>query len=233
MGDMEKLLMQALRWRSRRSSSAMRSISFSANNARSLITLSPITTPLYFHSLRFIHRFCFLFVQFSHITERLRDPRSLQRGPFSALCRQPFPPHRDRNEPEGQPPVKRRLSSAVVRVEEEGELIQDDPAHAPKSVNTNGTSATNRISRFLFVDAGTMVSPTVYARRSLCYLINDIYQEALNDAVQTRMISPVWHIAFYLESVVLGGLGMENEAQVAIKEATTLESKRSSNAKQK
>ncbi|QHN76285.1 putative serine/threonine-protein kinase [Arachis hypogaea] len=154
--------------------------------------------------------------------------------PSQLFADNPFlPMSRDRNEPEGQPPVKRRLSSAVVRVEEEGELIQDDPAHAPKSVNTNGTSATNRISRFLFVDAGTMVSPTVYARRSLCYLINDIYQEALNDAVQTRMISPVWHIAFYLESVVLGGLGMENEAQVAIKEATTLESKRSSNAKQK
>ncbi|KAL4392969.1 hypothetical protein HN51_046113 [Arachis hypogaea] len=84
-----------------------------------------------------------------------------------------------------------------------------------------------------FIDAGTMVSPTVYARRSLCYLISDMYQEALNDAVQTRVISPVWHIAFYLESVALGGLGMENEAQVAIKEATTLEAKRSSNAKQK
>ncbi|MED6159150.1 Serine/threonine-protein kinase bsk3 [Stylosanthes scabra] len=84
-----------------------------------------------------------------------------------------------------------------------------------------------------FIDGGTMVSPTVYARRSLCYLISDMYQEALNDAVQTRVISPVWHIAFYLESVALGGLGMENEAQVAIKEATTLEAKRSSNAKQK
>ncbi|KAL1366266.1 hypothetical protein HN51_014109 [Arachis hypogaea] len=78
------------------------------------------------------------------ITERLRDPRGLRRGPFSAPRRQPFPPHGDRNEPEGQPPAKRRLSSAVVRVEEEGELIQDDPAHAPKSVNTNGTSATNQ-----------------------------------------------------------------------------------------
>ncbi|XP_015957512.1 uncharacterized protein LOC107481724 [Arachis duranensis] len=78
------------------------------------------------------------------ITERLRDPRGLRRGPFSAPRRQPFPPHGDRNEPEGQPPAKRRLSSAVVRVEEEGELIHDDLAHAPKSVNTNGASATNQ-----------------------------------------------------------------------------------------
>ncbi|QHN78483.1 hypothetical protein HN51_055707 [Arachis hypogaea] len=119
------------------------------------------------------------------------------------------------------------------KVEEEGELIQDDPAHAPKSVNTNGISATNRISRFLFIDAGMMVSPTVYARRSLCYLISDMYQEALNHAVQIIVISPIWYIAFYFESVALGGLGMENKAQVAIKEATTLEAKKSSNAKEK
>ncbi|RYR17410.1 hypothetical protein Ahy_B03g062162 isoform B [Arachis hypogaea] len=78
------------------------------------------------------------------IMERLRDPRGLRRGPFSAPRRQPFPPHGDRNEPEGQPPAKRRLSSAVVRVDEEGELIHDDLAHAPKSVNTNGASATNQ-----------------------------------------------------------------------------------------
>ncbi|MED6118817.1 hypothetical protein PIB30_006313 [Stylosanthes scabra] len=78
------------------------------------------------------------------ITERLRDPRGLRRGPFSAPRRQPFPPHGDRNEPEDQPPAKRRLSSAVVRVEEEGELIQDDHAHELNSVNTNGTSATNQ-----------------------------------------------------------------------------------------
>lgn len=84
-----------------------------------------------------------------------------------------------------------------------------------------------------FIDTGTMVSPTVYARRSLCYLISDMPQEALNDATQARVISPVWHIASYLESVALGGLGMENEAQVALKEGTTLEAKRNSTAKQK
>ena len=71
-----------------------------------------------------------------------------------------------------------------------------------------------------------MVSPTVHARRSLCYLINDMPQEALNDAMQAQVISPLWHIASYLQYVALAGLGMEQEAQVALKEGTTLEVKR-------
>lgn len=76
-----------------------------------------------------------------------------------------------------------------------------------------------------FIDAGTMVSPTVYARRSMCYLISDMPQEALNDAIQAQVISPVWHIASYLQSVALAVLGMENEAQAALKDGNTLESK--------
>ncbi|XP_057435617.1 serine/threonine-protein kinase BSK3-like isoform X2 [Lotus japonicus] len=77
-----------------------------------------------------------------------------------------------------------------------------------------------------FIDIGTMVSPTVHARRSLCYLMSDMPQEALNDAMQAQVISPVWHIASYLQSVALAGLGMENEAQSALVEGTTLEAKR-------
>ncbi|CAJ1950117.1 unnamed protein product [Sphenostylis stenocarpa] len=84
-----------------------------------------------------------------------------------------------------------------------------------------------------FIDAGTMVSPTVYARRSLSYLISDMPQEALNDAMQAQVVSPVWHIASYLQSVALTGLGMENEAQAALKDATTLESKRNATTRQK
>ncbi|RZC01832.1 Serine/threonine-protein kinase BSK3 isoform I [Glycine soja] len=84
-----------------------------------------------------------------------------------------------------------------------------------------------------FIDAGTMVSPTVYARRSLCYLISDMPQESLNDAIQAQIVSPVWHIASYLQSVALTGLGMENEAQAALKEGTTMESKRNATPKQK
>ncbi|WMV55621.1 hypothetical protein MTR67_049006 [Solanum verrucosum] len=70
----------------------------------------------------------------------------------------------------------------------------------------------------LFIDVGTMVSPTVYARRSLSYLMNDMPQEALNDAVQAQVISPVWHVASYLQAASLFALGRENEAQIALKE---------------
>ncbi|KAE8723303.1 putative serine/threonine-protein kinase [Hibiscus syriacus] len=84
-----------------------------------------------------------------------------------------------------------------------------------------------------FIDGGTMVSPTIFARRSLCYLINDMPQEALNDAMQAQVISPVWHIASYLQATALAALGMENECQIALKEGATLEAKRSSVAGKK
>ncbi|KAJ7962378.1 Kinase family protein [Quillaja saponaria] len=84
-----------------------------------------------------------------------------------------------------------------------------------------------------FIDVGTMVSPTVFARRSLSYLMSDIPQEALNDAMQAQVISPIWHIASYLQAASLAALGMENEAQAALKEGTTLEAKRTANSGQK
>ncbi|KAA8518972.1 hypothetical protein F0562_016254 [Nyssa sinensis] len=37
-----------------------------------------------------------------------------------------------------------------------------------------------------FIDGGTMVSPTVFARRCLSYLMNDMPQEALGDAMQAQ-----------------------------------------------
>ncbi|GLU05802.1 hypothetical protein SLE2022_228810 [Rubroshorea leprosula] len=77
-----------------------------------------------------------------------------------------------------------------------------------------------------FIDVGTMVSPTVYARRSLSYLISDMPQEAINDAMQAQVISPVWHIAFYLQAAALSALGKDNEAQTTLREGSMLESKR-------
>ncbi|KAL0312605.1 UNVERIFIED_CONTAM: Serine/threonine-protein kinase BSK7 [Sesamum radiatum] len=77
-----------------------------------------------------------------------------------------------------------------------------------------------------FIDVGTMVSPTVFARRSLSHLMSDMPQEALNDAVQAQVISPVWHIASYLQAAALFALGRENEAQIALKEGSILEEKR-------
>ncbi|KAJ8551070.1 hypothetical protein K7X08_000440 [Anisodus acutangulus] len=80
-----------------------------------------------------------------------------------------------------------------------------------------------------FIDGGTMVSPTVYARRCLCYLMSDMPQEALGDAMQAQVVFPDWPTAFYLQAAGLFILGIENDAQEALKEATKLEAKRSKN----
>ncbi|KAL8114588.1 serine/threonine-protein kinase BSK7-like [Apium graveolens] len=77
-----------------------------------------------------------------------------------------------------------------------------------------------------FIDVGTMVSPTVFVRRSLSYLMTDMPLEALNDAVQAQIISPVWYIASYLQAAALFALGRENEGQIALREGTILEEKR-------
>ncbi|XP_061337188.1 uncharacterized protein LOC133284212 isoform X1 [Gastrolobium bilobum] len=93
------------------------------------------------------------------ITERLRDPRGLRRGALSApalrangLRQRPFLRPGDRNDSEDQPPAKRRLSSAVVKVDE-GELTED--AGAGQDVNiqdsngegVNGTGAVDQSDR--------------------------------------------------------------------------------------
>ena len=60
-----------------------------------------------------------------------------------------------------------------------------------------------------------MVSPIIFAHRSLSYLMDEMLQEALNDAMQAQVISPIWHIASYLQAAALSALGKENEAQSA------------------
>ncbi|TYI66312.1 hypothetical protein E1A91_D09G214500v1 [Gossypium mustelinum] len=77
-----------------------------------------------------------------------------------------------------------------------------------------------------FIDVGTMVSPTVYARRSLSYLMSDMPQEALNDAMQAQIVSPVWHIASYLQAAALFALGKNDKAQTSLREGTELENKK-------
>ncbi|KAH1207892.1 Pinin [Glycine max] len=89
------------------------------------------------------------------ITERLRDPRGLRRGslagpalPSNGARQRPFirPVTGDRNDSEDQPPAKRRLSSAVVKVDD-GELPEDAGAgqdgKTKDSTNedVNGTAA--------------------------------------------------------------------------------------------
>lgn len=77
-----------------------------------------------------------------------------------------------------------------------------------------------------FIDGGTMISPTVYARRCLCYLMNDMAQEALGDAMQAQSISPTWPTAYYLQAAALFSLGMDNDAQESLKDGTTLETRK-------
>ncbi|KAG8374373.1 hypothetical protein BUALT_Bualt11G0125200 [Buddleja alternifolia] len=80
-----------------------------------------------------------------------------------------------------------------------------------------------------FIDGGTMVSPTVYARRCLSYLMSEMPNEALGDAMQAIVVSPEWPSAFYLQAASLFTLEMENDAHQSLKEATTLEAKRNRN----
>ncbi|KAL2328800.1 hypothetical protein Fmac_022227 [Flemingia macrophylla] len=77
-----------------------------------------------------------------------------------------------------------------------------------------------------FIDGGTMISPTVYARRCLCYLMNDMAQEALGDAMQAQSISPTWPTAYYLQAASLFSLGMDNDAQESLEDGTTLETRK-------
>lgn len=76
-----------------------------------------------------------------------------------------------------------------------------------------------------FINGGTMVLPTVFARRCLCYLMNNMAQEALGDAMQAQSASPTWPTAFYLQAVALFSLGMDNDAHESLKDGTTLETR--------
>ncbi|KAH9609754.1 hypothetical protein KSS87_012744 [Heliosperma pusillum] len=76
-----------------------------------------------------------------------------------------------------------------------------------------------------FIDDGTMVSPTVFGRRSLCYLMNNMHQEALADAMQAQVVSPEWPTTFYLQAAALFSLGMDNDAKETLKDGTSLEAK--------
>ncbi|KAL2342159.1 hypothetical protein Fmac_010099 [Flemingia macrophylla] len=87
------------------------------------------------------------------ITERLRDPRGLRRGamPGPALRTngvrpRPFLRPGDRNDSEDQPPAKRRLSSAVVKVDdgempEDADAGQEEKTKDSASEGVNGTGA--------------------------------------------------------------------------------------------
>jgi BR-signaling kinase len=77
-----------------------------------------------------------------------------------------------------------------------------------------------------FVDVGTMVSPTVFARRSLAYLLSDQAEAALRDAMQAQYVHPEWPTAFYMQAAALSRLGMETDAKDMLKEGAALDSRR-------
>ncbi|AED97129.1 protein kinase-like protein [Arabidopsis thaliana] len=80
-----------------------------------------------------------------------------------------------------------------------------------------------------FIEDGTMVSPTVFARRCLCYLMSNMPQEALGDAMQAQVVSPEWPTAFYLQAAALFSLGMDKDACETLKDGTSLEAKKHNN----
>ncbi|KAM7250930.1 hypothetical protein ACFE04_022813 [Oxalis oulophora] len=97
------------------------------------------------------------------ITERLRDPRGLRRGGFAGNGGPGGPRNfvanggrnqgvvrqASRNDMEDQPPAKRRLSSAIVKVED-GEIIDDDEAERDKDnegFTVEKTGAANQSER--------------------------------------------------------------------------------------
>lgn len=57
-------------------------------------------------------------------------------------------------------------------------------------------------------------------------MMTDMAQEALGDAMQALVVSPEWPTALYLQAACMFSLGMENEAQESLKDATSLETKR-------
>ncbi|XWS62580.1 hypothetical protein CRYUN_Cryun06bG0023200 [Craigia yunnanensis] len=77
-----------------------------------------------------------------------------------------------------------------------------------------------------FIDVGTMVSPTVFGRRSLCYLFCDQPDAALADAMQAQIVNPEWPTAFYMQSVALAKLDMHKDAADMLNEAAGLEEKK-------
>ncbi|MCO5584564.1 hypothetical protein L7F22_038494 [Adiantum nelumboides] len=79
-----------------------------------------------------------------------------------------------------------------------------------------------------FINGGAMVSPTVFARRSLAYLMTDQADAALRDAMQAQYVNPEWATAFYLQSVALARLKMDKEAADMLEEGAILEAKKSS-----
>lgn len=80
-----------------------------------------------------------------------------------------------------------------------------------------------------FIEGGTVVSPSVLARRSLCYLMSNKPQEALADAMQAQAVYSEWPTAFYLQAAALFSLGMDSDARETLGDGAALEARRKRN----
>ncbi|CAH8356325.1 unnamed protein product [Eruca vesicaria subsp. sativa] len=74
-----------------------------------------------------------------------------------------------------------------------------------------------------FLSGAPVVSPTVLTRRCLCYLMNDMFSEALSDAMQAQVASPECSTALYLQASCLLKLEMKAEAKEALRHGSSLE----------
>ncbi|CAL8160708.1 unnamed protein product [Prunus armeniaca] len=77
-----------------------------------------------------------------------------------------------------------------------------------------------------FIDRGSIESGTLFARRCLCYLMSDMAQEALGDAMQALVQDPEWPTALYLQAAALKSLGLNNDAEQTLKDGSSLEVKK-------
>ncbi|KAJ4898300.1 Protein kinase protein with tetratricopeptide repeat domain [Raphanus sativus] len=74
-----------------------------------------------------------------------------------------------------------------------------------------------------FMSGASVVSPTVLTRRCLCYLMCDMFSEALTDAMQAQLASPEGSTALHLQAACLLKLGMVAEAKEALRHGSSLE----------
>ncbi|PHT80244.1 putative serine/threonine-protein kinase [Capsicum annuum] len=77
-----------------------------------------------------------------------------------------------------------------------------------------------------FLEGGNVKSPTVLARRSLCYLMSEKPQEALADAMQAQVQFSNWPTAFYLQAAALSTLGMDTDARETLKDGSAMDIRR-------
>ncbi|KMT11691.1 hypothetical protein BVRB_5g106280 [Beta vulgaris subsp. vulgaris] len=78
------------------------------------------------------------------------------------------------------------------------------------------------------VDMMPVPSATVFARRTLCYMMIGQPELALRDAMQAQVCIPEWPTAFYLQALALSKLGMEGDAQDMLNDGAAFEAKRQS-----